>query len=198
MEGTITLHSGVQVTDLLQMLSGGHLTGHLHLKGPDDTPGSLEFNSGHVCRIHYSQLSGVSALARLLKEPRLTFRFEVGAVSSHDPLRLSTTELLMDAALQADTQIHLPGTQSPTYFTIKNRKVLNSESQEEAHEILAEFDYLNHHAFSAGNALGLGQPHKILLKEDQALLAFHIRAQDDVMGYQSLNAGTLAEAFQRF
>jgi hypothetical protein len=198
MQGSISLNNGVQFADLLQMLSGGHLSGRLEVQAETLQTGWLELNKGLVTAIDYAGLQAVPALAKLLKEPSLRFQFHVGEVTENPGLYHNTTELLMEAALWADTRIATPESQEPSYFTIKNRIVLNSNSQEEATEILAEFDFLYLHLQSIGNTLGFGSVSKFILKEDQALLAFHVSGEEDVMGYQSLKPCPLVEAFNLF
>jgi Domain of unknown function (DUF4388) len=194
MQGSINQHSGIQLADLLQMLSSGNLSGILEIS-ENRTAGVIEFHKGDLGRINFGNLSGVKALARLLLVPELNFSFHAGSSSEHaDPYK-SATELLMEAALLADTIVPTSRSLTPSYFTIKNRSVLNSQSKEEAQEIMAEFDFLFHGANSIGSSLYLGETLKIIIKEEYAYLAFHKLAEDHVIGYQSLKPCTLTEAF---
>jgi hypothetical protein len=195
MQGTLYLHQGIQLTDLLQMLGGGHVSGKLEVKDQRGITAQLEFNQGMVCAIQYESSTQVAALAKLMKEEVLHYHYYAASPSEAPGIYSSMAELLMEAALWADTEISAPVSQDPAYFTIKNRKVLNSHTNEEGHEILAELDFLQHSGKTLGAALGLGELHKLVLKEEQAHLAFHLINQEEVFGYQSLKPMSLNEAY---
>jgi len=195
MQGSIIRKNGIQFTDLLQMLSGGYLSGHLEIKDSNGKTGILALCKGAVVSIDYENLNGIAALAKLLKEAELHFSFRSGETVESTGIYKNTTELLMEASLWADKEIEVPVLLDPSYFTIKNRTVLNTNTNEERQEILAELDFLHHSSQNIGEALGFGPVSKFMLREEEALLAFYVISEGNVLGFQSLKPRSMVEAF---
>lgn len=85
-----------------------------------------------------------------------------------------------------------------TPFSIQRRKVAGYDSQEEGDEILAEYDYLLHHAKRISASLGGKQVVRMVLKEDQGLLVFQVVNKEEAQGYQSSKPYPWVEALALF